>query len=124
MKQISNSALYTFTKNLNLFGKPCELYRYTKNELGELTDEKIQVTSFYGLFHSAQSMQRKLKTSEEAVTTTKRIPQLMCLKKDVEAAQLQDEILSEGITYRVTGWTIVGDSDIVDITLEEIQYEH
>lgn len=116
--------IHIFEQNLKRFGQEFEVYRCSRNPVGEITGhpEKFLPQNPLGLYHVGSAFQKALQTTDSGKINSTRNHAFMCRYSDVEGVCPDDFVQFNGFWYQVTGVTdVYQDGAIADISLIEYQ---
>lgn len=103
-------------------GTEYKFIRFKKNEFGEPTTDVAAEVIVGGFFHEV-TKQVTTSTSEATVTRSEPSPRIMCSVEDGKKIQLDDQVVVNGITYKVAGATDLGKLGVVcDVSLDVVQH--
>lgn len=112
---------YKIKRELKRSGVKYTFSRFTENKFGERSDTPIEVGTFIGLWHEENSY-IEIYGTEGNRTRNDKLPKILCLWDEVSGnLQVDDFIIVNGKTFKVTGITNVQEWNIVcDISLEMV----
>lgn len=105
---------------LNTNGVMYSFNRKGKNDFGEATGTSEEVKALKGIYHE-QSAYVAQTTSEGSKTSSKKVPMIMCNYLDTELLKVDDFVIIQNKTFKVTGITnLFNFGSVADISLEVV----
>lgn len=102
-------------------GKPYTFTRYARNEYGELTEEISEQITLQGLYHNGSSEHVTVITTDSGSVISKNTPYVITAWDNAKKLRLDDTVVINGKTFKVTGKTNIGEFNSVgEISLEVV----
>ena len=106
---------------VNRYGKDYSIYRKEKNEFGELTEDKVVVSSIKGVYHEQNNGYVTIATNENSQTTPKKNQMIICLFDEVEGILPNDIVQVNEKLLKISKVINVHELNVVaNICLEEL----
>ena len=113
---------YKIKRELKRSGIEYKFKRYKKNNFGEpiLDSGPDEVGSIRGLYHE-QNGRIEITMGDTTQVRTKKVPMILCLYEDAASLFINDIVIINNKTFRVTGVSNIQEWNIIsDISLEVV----
>lgn len=119
-EQLRKQELSKVVREIRTHGEQYTFERQKLDEYGEPTEEKEEVATVNGLYHTTKSYVSKA-VGDATTTHSKGQPMILAIFSETEKIREQDIVTVKGKPYQVIGRTNVGEYSILnDISLKEV----